>query len=376
MTGLFGDETQTETEDEYWDSELDEMAAFANASEPFEYIGHQEITQQLNSLIQKQTLPHAILFSGEEGIGKATLAKALAHSLLTGKDSIEFHFDSATFGRMEQGSHMDYLHISSDHAEGKKPVIPIDAIRNIGTFLHTTRGEAPMRVIVIDGAEHMNTNAANALLKNLEEPPSGTCIILISHNAASLLPTIHSRLRNFKFKPLEAADCASITKKALGIESDYSAKDIDLITALTDARPGLAIRWLEAGAAAMYRDWLELIMKTEQESKQLPRIAQFANDLLADRKAMHQQFEIFSNLVLLFIKRAAIMEEGSISDSEEREAIANWRSRLDNPRDIANHWFTLKQQFSLTQRLHLEYKNNLITILLRVVRGQEPLKLT
>lgn len=342
--------------------------------EPFEFFGNQAIIAQINAQLVANRLPHALLFAGEKGVGKFTLAQALAHSLLKGKPGIVFpDAKDATLTRMHSGSHSDYLYISGDNNEKSKTgVISVDQIRAISGFLSKTTGESKSRVIIIDGAESMNTNASNALLKNLEEPPHNTLIILISHNQANLLPTIRSRVQVHKFQPLVSDDCARIIKKSLQASDLIGEEDVALMADISEGRPGLALEWLEHNAAEIYRQWLHVVDSGEDENRQLERVAKFADELTTDKQTMHEVMEIFSTLLLLFIKRAAICAD--IQDAEEKRVIDLWRSRA-TPKEMVASWFLLKDQFSLVQKLHLEYKNTLITILLRTLRGQAPLDL-
>ncbi len=83
--------------------------------------------------------------------------------------------------------------------------IVVDDAREIGAFLRLTAAEGGWRVVVVDGADEMNRNAANSLLKILEEPPRQTLLILVAHSPGKLLPTIRSRCRQVPLAPLPAA---------------------------------------------------------------------------------------------------------------------------------------------------------------------------
>ena len=164
---------------------------------------------------------HGLLFKGAKGIGKLDLAINFAQSLLCQ------HPDTSNFacGKcpschwVEQGSHPDFrllqpetLSLDGGETEsGKKPSkqISVDQIRGLAGFIGMTAHQGGRRVIVIHPAEAMNANAANALLKNLEEPPQGLLFILVSHKPQQLLPTILSRCLSF---PLPAPDAASATR--------------------------------------------------------------------------------------------------------------------------------------------------------------------
>ncbi len=164
---------------------------------------------------------HGLLFKGTKGIGKLDLAMNFAQSLLCQ------HPDESDFacGKcpschwFEQGSHPDFrllqpktLSLEGEETEtGKKPSkqISVDQIRGLADFFGMSAHQGGRRVIVIHPAEAMNTNAANALLKNLEEPPQGLLFILVSHKPQQLLPTILSRCLSFA---LPAPDTASATR--------------------------------------------------------------------------------------------------------------------------------------------------------------------
>ena len=166
-------------------------------------------TWQNNDWLRLQELrkrpPHGLLFKGAKGIGKFDLAMNFAQSLLCQ------HSDESDFacGKcpschwFEQGSHPDFRllqseSLSTDGEEtesGKKPSkqISVDQIRGLADFVGMSAHQGGRRVVIIHPAEAMNTNAANALLKSLEEPPPGLLFILVSHKPQQLLPTILSR---------------------------------------------------------------------------------------------------------------------------------------------------------------------------------------
>jgi DNA polymerase-3 subunit delta' len=164
---------------------------------------------------------HGLLFKGTKGIGKLDLAMNFAQSLLCQHpDESEFACGKCSschwFG---QDSHPDFrflqpeaLSLDGEETEsGKKPSkqISVDQIRGLADFVGMSAHQGGRRVIVIHPAEAMNTNAANALLKNLEEPTPGLLFILVSHKPQQLLPTILSRCLSFA---LPAPDAASATR--------------------------------------------------------------------------------------------------------------------------------------------------------------------
>ncbi len=152
---------------------------------------------------------HGLLFKGAKGIGKLDLAINYAQGLLcqhTGKDGFACG-TCASCHWLEQSSHPDFrllqpdsLSLDAEESEsGKKPGkdISVDQIRGLADFFGMSAHQGGRRVVIIHPAEAMNANAANALLKSLEEPPSGLLFILVTDKPQQLLPTISSRCLSF-----------------------------------------------------------------------------------------------------------------------------------------------------------------------------------
>lgn len=165
--------------------------------------------------------PHGLLFKGPKGIGKFDLAMSFAQSLLCQQpDQNDFACGTCPSCHwFEQGSHPDFRLLQSEslslegeeNESGKKPSkqISVDQIRGLADFVGMSAHQGGRRVVIVHPAETMNANAANALLKSLEEPPAGLLFMLISHKPQQLLPTILSRCLSFA---LPAPDAASATR--------------------------------------------------------------------------------------------------------------------------------------------------------------------
>ncbi|WP_158284787.1 DNA polymerase III subunit delta' [Oricola cellulosilytica] len=188
--------------------------------------GHLEERKFLANAVREKQLHHGLIFEGERGVGKATIAFHLANLLLTGDGGSVGHdlpspdVNASGFRQIVQGSHPGLLYLSRPRNEqktGYKSAITIDEIRRVQRFFSMTAAQNDAyRVVVIDPVNDLNRNAANALLKLLEEPPARAVFILIAHGTGGLLPTIRSRCQILKFAPLSDVDVGTIVRRQLG----------------------------------------------------------------------------------------------------------------------------------------------------------------
>lgn len=160
-----------------------------------EILGNEHIKRQLQCMISKRAVGHALLFAGPDGIGKGLFAWALAAEVMSAFDQSERHRS-----KIKAGLHPD-IHVY--RPEGKLGLHSIAALRELSEEVYLPPYESAWKVFVIQEAERMLSYSANALLKTFEEPPPKTMIILTSHSKASLLPTIASRCRTLHFHPID-----------------------------------------------------------------------------------------------------------------------------------------------------------------------------
>lgn len=144
-----------------------------------------------------ERLPHALLIHGPRGVGKLGLAERISQLLLCeGEKRPCDTCDACRWFR--GGNHPDFRRVEPEVLWAEKPekpslVIKVEQVRELADFLYIGSHRGRLRVALVHPAEEMNENAANALLKGLEEPPAGAIFILVSHRPAQLLPTIRSR---------------------------------------------------------------------------------------------------------------------------------------------------------------------------------------
>lgn len=193
--------------------------------------GHREVVAQLARAFAAPVPPQAILLEGPRGVGKATLAFRLARALLATVPGAELAPDLAVDpqGRAARqvaaGTHPGLLHLTrpyDDKTKRFRTELTVDEVRRIVPFLGATAADGGWRVVIVDAVDDLNANAANALLKALEEPPSRTLFLLVAHVRGRVLPTIRSRCRAVALRPLGEEEVRAALA-ALGADTQLAA---------------------------------------------------------------------------------------------------------------------------------------------------------
>ena len=176
-------------------------------------LGHQEQIERLLTAIQNDHLPHALLFVGASGIGKRTVAFAVAQALLCEKNQ-------TACGVCGGCLRAEKAFVDGNGSEGilalapEKNQIKLEQAKEILEFLNL-RSLSKNRVIIVDGADYLNPQASNSLLKIIEEPPANTYFILTAPSPSHVMSTIRSRSQIVRFSPLHLSD---MKKKAIAPE--------------------------------------------------------------------------------------------------------------------------------------------------------------
>ena len=221
-------------------------------------IGHAEIVSRLKKFSADKNIPHAIIFSGVEGIGKRKVAEIFAAALLcensvNGEPCGVCNNCKLMIGK----SHPDFYIVEPESTKAIRN-IKIDQIRTMQAEISLRPVQANRRVVIIDGAEFMKSASANCLLKTLEEPASQTIFILITANRAGLLMTVRSRCVTINFERLTAEQI----KSELVRRNIESAEKLSIIAG---GSLGRAIKLAESGGYEMRESALDIIEKISRK---------------------------------------------------------------------------------------------------------------
>ncbi len=252
-------------------SEADAIAGVEAPREHLRFVGHAATEADVLDALRVGSLHHALLLGGARGIGKATFAFRLARFLLAGGDphsgSLAVDPASSAVRLVNAGAHPDMLVLSrsfNDSTGRFRADILVDDVRRLVPFFGSTPALGGWRIAIVDAADDLNLNAANALLKTLEEPPPRSLFLLVSHAPGRLLATIRSRCRLVRMAPLRDAEIVTgLSAIGLGDAADAAAiraegslraaillaaggdRDVaTLLTSLLDRLPGLDRRAL------------------------------------------------------------------------------------------------------------------------------------
>jgi DNA polymerase III subunit delta' len=263
------------------------------------YPWQQEQWRQFVRLDELNRLPHGLLFAGPGETGKRDFALRAANYLLCSSPSEgEPCLKCKTCQLFEGHSHPDFWMVEPEE-QGR--LIKVDQIRQLSEFASKTAAMGGRRVILLQPAENMNINAANAFLKTLEEPGEGVCLILVSHEPARLLATIRSRCRLFPFSLPPSAE----TRAWLESESGAAA-EVEQALALSGGRPLRALRLLDSELRQQWQMFQETM--NALESNHMP-VLDAARVLQGLQKT--DAIEWFQYLVYKRIRAMSVEQQGA-----------------------------------------------------------------
>jgi DNA polymerase-3 subunit delta' len=203
-----------------------------------DFIGNASLLKILKESALAGRLPHAVIFAGQEGVGKFSIAVSLSALLMCAERSDHSFCGKCRHCRLiEAGTHPDLQIIQL--GENRKE-IGIDSIRDLIHTIHKKPFLATLKSVIIDQADLMTEEASNALLKILEEPPGNANLFLVTSKPASLLPTIRSRSQIFRFSAISSPELESLL-----IRRGYSSGEARLATAMSNGSVANVMQWDE-----------------------------------------------------------------------------------------------------------------------------------
>jgi len=300
---------------------------------------------------------HAWLFVGPPGIGKATFAYAVARFVLAGGPAAEglgVPPDHQVFRQVAAGSHPDLVVLegcATTPIGAIRERIGVDEVRALSSALRKTPAESAWRVGLVDPAEAMGREAANALLKLLEEPPPRTLLLLVSHAPGRLLPTIRSRCRRLALSRLAYADVlALIGELRPGIERDLAERAAQLASGSV----GRALALLEEEC----RPWVLAAPDPLAEFFGLDHVRAHALAEVFAKPGAEEAFSLFLDLLRseLFARARSLARHESCGNGPSLEACAQL-------------WDNLGHLSRATAALALDRKQATLAALAALARG-------
>ena len=261
------------------------------------------------------SLHHAWLIAGPQGVGKASFARAAAMRMLADAaepDSrsigLQVTEGNRTRSLMEAGSHPDFRVLARLPKDPEKPdqdlarSITIAQVRTLQPLFATTPSMSPRRVVVIDAIDDLERGGANALLKNLEEPPAGTIFLLVSHAPGRLLPTVRSRCRLLRFDALADEEVATAIRT---LQPDADEGEVAALVRASDGAPGRALRYAGLDIAAIDEAIAAIAQDGDRDNGRRLKLAKALG-----LKAAQPRYEAFLDRAPAFIADAARIRSG------------------------------------------------------------------
>src|SRR3984885_2617616 len=340
------------------DDDIDEVPHPRITTELF---GHGAAEAALLAAYRSGRVAHAFLIAGPQGIGKATLAYRMARFVLAHPDPLSPEVQAAASLAVDAGNPVA-RHVAAqaqpdllilERTLNDKGVlhkqIAVDDIRRTVAFFGSTAGEGGWRVAIVDAVDELNRAGANALLKVLEEPPERALLLLVSHSAARVLPTLRSRCRIVTLRPLADADVARAVASAIG--ADAGDPQVVAAAAAAEGSVARALSLMDEGALALRQQALDML-------ERLPSL---------DAKALHALGEALAGTDPQPL--AAFVDTVNVWLSRRLNAGANDIGRLDR---IAAAWQHVNAAARDAETYNLERKPlifNVFGLLAEATRG-------
>lgn len=319
----------------------------------FGLVGHSEAELILNNSWAQRRMAHAWIVGGPKGIGKATLVYKFSRSVIASSnylttqsslsELIDVESDHPVFKQISAGAHPD-LFILKKSIDAKKGTlrnsIVIEDSRKLHDFISHTSASGGWRIAIIDCAEDLNLNAANSLLKIIEEPPKKCLIFIISHKPRSIIPTIRSRCRVLNLGRLNNQEVTSILEQNWPELPNETAAGL---VSISDGCPGRAIGLGESNGYEIFTSLLSVFSHIPAVNVEL--IHQLAEQISG--KQAKDNFELLAGLPVWWLSKMIRFnvrnDELFENISAEEKSIFTYLLTLNN----LNEWVDICEKLSI-----------------------------
>jgi len=264
-------------------------------------LGQEKAKSLLRRAKSGNRLGHAYLFRGPAGVGKKTAATAFAAFLDCKRPSTQDACGvCSSCLKIASGNHPDFVTVAAEGA-----TIKINQIRDLKKLLSYPPFEAPLRVVLLADIQLMGREAANSLLKTLEEPPAHTLLVLTADEAGEILPTILSRCQTIPFRPLDEEQVVAILRQE---QPEVSVETAKTAAALSEGSPGRAANLLKQTLFAFRSTLLENLVRLSPEQPEAVRtVLRLAEEAAELKEDVGRLFE----LITLWLRDLLLLAVGS-----------------------------------------------------------------
>ena len=341
-------------------------------------VGHEAAERTMLAAQQSGRLHNAWLLAGPRGIGKATLAWRFARFLLCGQqqgglfgggapESLEVAADAPGRALVDARSHPDLFHLrrTLNADTGRiRAEIAVDDVRDLGAFMHMTPAMGQWRVAIVDSADEMNRNSANAVLKILEEPPPNAVLLIVTHAPGRLPPTIRSRCRRLALQPLgEEALRRLLEQHAPTLKEQERLA----LARLSDGSIGRALDLATSGSLELYGEMVGLLATLPDLD--MPRLHGFAERFAKRGEEANAAWRslnyLFDGWFKALARSAATGEEGAPIVAAEQGLQARLRAAASLDRWMVA-WEKIAHLLSRSDAVNLDRKQTVLSSFLEL----------
>lgn len=277
-------------------------------------LGQAKAKKILSRVLTGRRIPHAFMFRGPDGVGKSLFARGVAAAVnCRGSNTGRACGSCFSCRKFFSGNHPDFQLVSPE-----KVGIKIDTIREVCRGLSYPPFESTYRVVILEDVHAMRREAANSLLKSLEEPPAGNILILTADGSQHVLPTLLSRCQLVPFAPLSTEETSIILKKN-GIDDPTAS----LLASHADGSPGRGLLYHKTGMVELFSELIDFLINNESHPDTI-----VASQLLLANKiaALKEQMDEFFNLLRSWIRGMLLMEKAESPTDGGSRGVRNWSS--------------------------------------------------